>query len=136
MAEDMGQRIQDLMGLVKMSPAGLADRLQVSVATVDRWIDGSREPGYLNGLRLARQLGVNPWFLAFGEGEKKWPGSLELHSGGSTKETAAPRADLTKLAAQIDGLIQETRRLNKRLKTVEARTAAEPARRRRGQPRG
>ena len=131
----MSDRIKDKLEKLLLSPAGIADRLNVAAATVDRWVDGTREPGFYNGLRLARQLRVNPWWLAFGEGPENEIGAVTTSGHREALRAAEPSTVLTKLGIQLQTLVRETKGINSRLKRLESRDQSGQAKTRRDRPR-
>lgn len=69
MAEAFGDRVRRLREEQGFSVAALALEVGVSEGTIRQIETGSiKSPSLTVGLRLAHRLGVDVWYLAFGEG--------------------------------------------------------------------
>ena len=120
----MSTRIKTFLDDLEKSVADVAAALRLPPATVDSWVRGTREPGFANGLRLARYLGVRPEEIAFGE---EW---LQ----GQIDSPATGRADVA-LATSVQDLTREVKRLGGRLSKLEGRDRSGRGQRQSGRPR-
>lgn len=77
--ENVGQRIKRLRESRGLSAAQLARLASTTVNAIFKIEGGyTKAPEFVAGLRMARALGVDPWYLAFGEGTQDAPGASAL----------------------------------------------------------
>lgn len=64
----IGERIRLLRQAKKLTPGQLALKCEIGENALRKIENGeSKAPSFVTGVRLARALGVDPWYLAFGE---------------------------------------------------------------------
>ena len=82
--QSFGERLRSLRTRRRLTPSGLAHAAGVTEGAIRQMESGqTKSASFLVGLRLARILGVTPWYLATGEeaAEKDLPGDAPAVRG-------------------------------------------------------
>jgi transcriptional regulator with XRE-family HTH domain len=111
--QSFGERLRSLRTRRRLTPSGLAHAAGVTEGAIRQMESGqTKSASFLVGLRLARILGVTPWYLATGEeaAEKDLPGD-------------APAVRL------VEQLTLQLHALDRRVRVLEGRPRAAKRRR-------
>jgi transcriptional regulator with XRE-family HTH domain len=105
--QTFGERLRSLRTRHRLTPSALAHAVGVTEGAIRQMESGqTKSASFLVGLRLSRELGVSPWFLATGE-------------NGPRSETES-RSQPDPVLGALENLTQQVTGLDRRVKALEA----------------
>jgi len=119
-----GDRLRALRTRRRLTPSALAHAVGVTEGAIRQMESGqTKSASFLVCLRLARLLGVTPWYLATGADE-------DVNASATASATAT--ATDASLIGAVEGLTLQLHAIDRRLRAVEAQSRPAGKRRRGG----
>ncbi len=107
MTQTFGERLRSLRTRRRLTPSALAHAVGVTEGAIRQMESGqTKSASFLVGLRLSRELGVTPWFLATGE--------------NAPRSETESRSQTDPVLAALETLTQQVNGLDRRVKALEA----------------
>ena len=108
--ESFGQRLRRLRLAQGLTCSGLANRVGITEGAIRQMESGQTKiASFLIGLRIAKELGTDPWFLATGESDEAAAEARLLGSDQLALRVRALERRLSQLAGGEPGTIPSAR---------------------------
>jgi transcriptional regulator with XRE-family HTH domain len=105
--QTFGERLRSLRTRRRLTPSALAHAVGVTEGAIRQMESGqTKSASFLVGLKLSRELGVTPWFLATGE--------------NAPRSETESRSQADPVLAVLESLTQQVNALDRRVKALEA----------------